>query len=85
MDHLNHFEIIDAPSPPKFEYQIIGAIEDRVFLQNDGRIFYKNHGTHVIDHELRTMEFLPCPDRFEKLKSSTEGGNVVGKIGSVTY
>ena len=57
MDLLDHFEIIDAPSPSKFEHQIIGAIEDRSYLQNQTYNFYKNHGTHVLAHELQTERF----------------------------
>jgi hypothetical protein len=57
LDLLNHFEIIDSPSPSKFEHQIIGTTEDRSYLQNDVRIFYKNHGTHVSAHELQTELF----------------------------
>ena len=53
LDLLNNFEIIDAQSLPKFEHQIIGDTEDRVYLETDHKIFYKNHGTHVSAHELQ--------------------------------
>ena len=50
VDLLNHLEIIDAPSPQKFEHQIMGTIEDRVYLETDGRILYKNRGELVSAH-----------------------------------